>query len=86
MDLELSQASEFIIHPQDPTSLIPPFIILDGLGENVAKSIVEARQSKPFISKEDLQKRTLINNTQINRFVELGLLENLDDKNQMSFF
>ncbi len=86
LDLELSQASEFTIHPNDPTSLIPPFIILDGLGENVAKSIVEERQIKSFISKEDLQKRTLINNTQINRFVELGLLENLDDKNQMSFF
>jgi len=86
LDLNLSHASDFIIHPEDPTALIPPFIILDGLGSNVAKSIVEQRQIKPFISKEDLQKRTQINTTQINRFEELGLLESLDDKNQMSFF
>jgi DNA polymerase-3 subunit alpha (Gram-positive type) len=86
LDLNLSHASDFILHPEDPMSLIPPFIILDGLGSNVAKSIVEQRQIKPFISKEDLQKRSQINNTQINRFEELGLLESLDDKNQMSFF
>ena len=86
LDLLLSHATEFILHPDDPTALIPPFVILDGLGENVAKSIIEARQIKAFISKEDLQKRTLINNTQINRFEDLGLLDGLDDKNQMSLF
>ncbi len=86
LDLNLSCANEFILHPSDPSLLVPPFIILDGLGGNVAKSIVEQRLIKPFISKEDLQKRTLINNTQIKRFEELGLLESLDDKNQMSFF
>jgi len=86
LDLMLSHATEFTLHPTDPTAIIPPFIVLDGLGENVAKSIVEQREIKPFISKEDLQKRTLINNTQLNRFEELGLTESLDDKNQMSLF
>lgn len=86
LDLNMSLATEFTIHPTQPDSLIPPFIILDGLGENVARSIVEARQERAFFSKEDLQKRTLLNTTQLNRFDELGLLGNLDDNNQMSLF
>ena len=86
LDLNLSQATEFILHPSQPDALIPPFVILDGLGENVAKSIVEARKERAFFSKEDVQKRTLVNNTQLNRMDELGLLAALDDNNQMSLF
>lgn len=86
LDLNLSQATEFILHPTQKDAILPPFIILDGLGENVAKSIVEARSQRAFFSKEDVQKRTLINTTQLNRFDDLGLLSALDDNNQMSLF
>ncbi|MGT2357243.1 hypothetical protein ACVPOS_10535 [Staphylococcus aureus] len=40
ISLEKSQAFEFII---EGDTLIPPFISVPGLGENVAKRIVEAR-------------------------------------------
>jgi DNA polymerase III subunit alpha, Gram-positive type len=86
LDLNLSQATEFILHPSLPDAILPPFIILDGLGENVAKSIVEARSTRAFFSKEDVQKRSLINSTQLSKFEELGLLSALDDNNQMSLF
>lgn len=86
LDLSLSLATEYRIHPQNDKALIPPFTILDGLGENVAKSIVEARDQRHFISKEDLQQRTLINTTQIKNFEKFGLLETLDDANQMALF
>lgn len=86
LDLMQSLASEYRIHPDHPNLLIPPFTILDGLGENVANSIVEARIAGPFLSKEDLQSRTLINNTQLKKFEQLGLLGHLDDQNQMSLF
>ena len=38
-------------------TLIPPFISVPGLGENVAQRIVEAREEGPFLSKEDLNKK-----------------------------
>ncbi|PKK88172.1 MAG: PolC-type DNA polymerase III, partial [Tenericutes bacterium HGW-Tenericutes-7] len=67
IDLKLSQADEFLIHPNDSRILIPPFKVLDGLGENAARSIVEAREKCFFLSKEDLQSRTQINGTQIRK-------------------
>ena len=54
ISLEKSQAFDFII---EGDTLIPPFISVPGLGENVAKRIVEAREDGPFLSKEDLNKK-----------------------------
>ena len=59
---------------------------MDGLGEYVAKSIVQAREKKPFISKEDLVSRTLVNTSVVKKFDAFGLLEHLDEENQMSLF
>ena len=86
LKLNASLANEFAIDPKDPKALIPPFTIVDGLGENVAKSIVEARELRPFISKEDVMARTQVNNTTIKKFELYGLLDHLDDQNQMSLF
>ncbi|MDU7159747.1 MAG: PolC-type DNA polymerase III, partial [Staphylococcus epidermidis] len=54
ISLEKSQAFDFII---EGDTLIPPFISVPGLGENVAQRIVEAREEGPFLSKEDLNKK-----------------------------
>ena len=86
LQLSASLANEFTLDPKDPKALIPPFTIVDGLGENVAKSIVEAREVRPFISKEDVMARTQVNNTTIKKFELYGLLDHLDDQNQMSLF
>jgi DNA polymerase-3 subunit alpha (Gram-positive type) len=86
LKLNASLANEFSIDPKDSKALIPPFTIVDGLGENVAKSIVEARELRPFISKEDVMARTQVNNTTIKKFELYGLLDHLDDQNQMSLF
>lgn len=48
LDLYKSDAIEFQIKGD---TLIPPFIALEGLGENVAKQIVKARQEGEFLSK-----------------------------------
>ena len=66
--------------------IIPPFKVLDGLGDNVAESIVQARQDRPFLSKEDLAERTQLSTTLIKKLSDLGVLNDLDDSNQMSLF
>ena len=60
LDLYRSDATEFII---DGDTLIPPFVAMDGLGENVAKQIVRARKEGEFLSKTELRKtwRRLLN-------------------------
>ena len=86
IDIEKSLATEFLVNPENNHEIIPPFKVLDGLGDNVAVSIVEARNERPFISKEDLINRTQLSNTLIKKMDEMGILKNLDDTNQISLF
>ncbi|UXR77511.1 PolC-type DNA polymerase III [Staphylococcus sp. IVB6227] len=83
VNLEKSQAFEFII---EGDTLIPPFIAVPGLGENVAKRIVEAREEGPFLSKEDLNKKAGVSAKIIEYLDELGSLPNMPDKAQLSIF
>ena len=83
ISLEKSQAFDFII--EDDT-LIPPFIAVPGLGENVAKRIIEAREDGPFLSKEDLNKKAGLSQKIIEYLDDLGSLPDLPDKAQLSIF
>lgn len=83
VDLQKSEATEFIV---EGDTLIFPFQAVEGLGENVAKMIIEERKGKAFLSKEDLQKRTGVSKTVLAKLEVLGALEGLDDQNQMSLF
>ena len=86
ISLRKSEAVNFIVDPDDPKGVIPSFSSIDGLGENVGESIVEARKERYFFSKEDLQKRTLVNNTQLAFMNRLGILEDMSDEDQVSLF
>ena len=86
IDLYKSAASQFIVDDEHRNRILPPFSVLDGLGENVAKSIIEARTKAPFISKEDLLTRTLLNTTQLRKLEVMGVLKGLQDENQMCLF
>lgn len=83
ISLDKSQAKTFIMNPETNT-LIPPFITLEGLGENQAESIIVARQEKPFVSKNDLVNRTSLNQTLLKQFDKLGLLKELDEDDQLT--
>ncbi|MEG0448247.1 MAG: PolC-type DNA polymerase III [Lysinibacillus sp.] len=83
VDLYRSQASEFII---EDNTLIPPFDAIPGLGTNVAKAIVAARENGEFLSKEDLQQRGRVSKTLIEYMDQLGCLEGMPDANQLSLF
>ena len=83
VDVEKSDAFEFKITED---GLIPPFIAVPGLGANVAKRIAQTREEEPFISKEDLNKRGGVAQKVIEYLTELGTLEHLPDKAQLSIF
>jgi DNA polymerase-3 subunit alpha (Gram-positive type) len=86
VDLYKSKAQEFTVDPEDPKTLIPPFVVIDGLGINVARSIESAAAEKRFLSKEDIEKRTQLSGTLIKKLESMGALEDLQDRNQMSLF
>ncbi|EHI70891.1 PolC-type DNA polymerase III [Streptococcus ictaluri] len=83
LDLYKSDATEFQI---EGDTLIPPFIALEGLGENVAKQIVRARQEGEFLSKMELRKRGGSSSTLVEKMDDMGILGNLPEDNQLSLF
>jgi len=83
VDLYRSDADKFIIVDG---KLLPPLKGLQGVGQNAAKSIVEARQEREFISLEDLRKRTKITKTVIETLVSHGCIKDLPETNQLSLF
>ena len=85
IDLNKSDSHKFIIE-EDKKTLIPPFRAIDGLGDTVAKSIVEEREKKSFLSIEDLQKRCKVSTTLIEKMRLMGVLKDLPESSQLSLF
>ena len=85
IDLYKSDATKFLCDHENGL-LIPPFIVIDGLGEAAASSVVEARKEGEFKSKEDLLRRTKLNGTNVEDLDRLGVLKGLGESDQMSLF
>ena len=83
VDIEKSDATQFII---EDNSLLIPFNAIAGLGDNVAKAIITAREESPFLSKEDLKSRGKVSSNLIEIMDHLGILKGLPDENQLSLF
>lgn len=86
LDINLSLATEFRVLPEDPHTIIPPFTVVDGLGASVARSVVEARKKGSFLSKQDIMNRTQLSATLLKKLSILGVLDGLQEENQMSLF
>ncbi|MBQ4252489.1 MAG: PolC-type DNA polymerase III [Erysipelotrichaceae bacterium] len=86
ISLTKSDAVYFTVDPDDDHGLIPSFVSIDGLGENVARSIVKAREEQFFTSRQDLQKRTQVNNTQLAFMERIGVLDVLSEEDQLTLF
>lgn len=63
-----------------------PFSSLSGLGESAAQNIIEARVEEDFFSIEDLQIRAKLSGAVIEILRKNGVLDGLNDTDQMSFF
>ena len=66
--------------------LIPPFCALQGLGQSVACSIVEAREQAPFTSIEDLSNRGKVGKSLIETLQNHGVLDGLPESDQLQLF
>jgi DNA polymerase-3 subunit alpha (Gram-positive type) len=80
-----SNSKKWKINYENKT-LIPPFNVIDGLGEIVAKTIVKERNEKPFISVEDFKKRGGVNKASIQELTDIGSLKGMSERNQLSLF
>ncbi len=85
ISLDKSDAHNFIIDKEN-NALIPPLIVVDGVGGAAAEQFVNARKEKAFTSKEDLTKRGGLSVTNIKQLEELGVLRNLKESDQLSLF
>lgn len=84
VDLYKSLPAKFSL--DNDGTIIPSFNVIDGLGDVAAQSIVNARQEKSFMSKEDLLSRTKITKTILDLMDDIGIISNLDDDDQLSLF
>ena len=78
IDINISDATNLVIS-EDKKSLYLPFVAVDSLGETVAKSIVEARNNRPFSSKKDFELRTSVNKKQYANLIKLEAFGDLID-------
>ena len=84
VDLYKSEATVWVV--KNDTEIYPPFSSIEGLGDTVAKTIVEEREKREFISIEDLQKRGKVSTTLLERMKSMGILEGMPESSQLSLF
>jgi len=70
----------------DGITLIPPFRVIDGLGDTVAQSIQAEAKENRFISIEDFQKRCRVSNTLVDKMRAMNLFGDLPESSQLSLF
>ena len=84
VDLYESEATTFKV--KNETEIYPPFNSIDGLGDTVAKNIVEEREKRKFLSIEEVQNRAKISQTLMDKLKEMGMFEGMDESSQLSLF
>ena len=84
LDLYKSQATEFLI---EGDTLIPPFIALEGLGENVAKQVVhdDVKKVNSF-PRQNCVNEEAYHQPLVEKLDEMGILGNMPEDNQLKSF
>ena len=85
INLEKSLAKDFLVNPDNHKEIIPPFIVVDGLGEAVANKIVQERE-KPFTSIQDMMDRTSLPKPIFKKLDDMGVFKGMDESNQTTLF
>ena len=82
-DIYKSKASKFTI---EDGKIRMPIRAVPGIGENCANKIEQESQKSKYLSIEDFSKRTGAGNSVITILQKNGMLEDLDETNQISLF
>lgn len=85
IDIYRSEATRFTVD-HEKQALIPPFTVIDGLGEQAALTVIEERKKGEFISVENLVSRTKLNSQNIENMRRLGVFKGMPEKNQLDIF
>ena len=83
LDLKKSHAVKYLV---EDGKMRPPFGALNGVGDTAAWSIYETAQKGDFLSKEDFRIESGISKTILEQLDAVGVLSDLPDSNQLSFF
>ena len=83
VSLELSDAEKFKVVDN---KVLLPFAAVAGVGENAAKALYKEVQNGPFLSIDELRKRTRLNKTAIEALENSGVLKGIPKSDQLSFF
>lgn len=78
-----SHATKFTVYEGD---VLLPFVVLEGVGEQAAKSLAAAYDQKPFHTVEDAVTRSKINKTAVLSLKSYGVFKGLPESDQISFF
>lgn len=83
VDIYRSHPQRFLITPE---GLLPPLASLQGLGENAANYLAEARTEGEFRSIEDLKTRARLSSAVIDVLQKHGCLQGMSETDQLSLF
>ena len=83
IDLMVSDAKRFQIKPG---GILMPFNALPGMGASAAQNIVEARDERPFLSRDDIRARARTPKPVMELMAAMGTLDELPESSQMSLF
>ncbi len=83
VDLYRSHSDRFLLEEE---GILPPLKCLEGLGESVARKIVEERNISKFMSIEDLVNRCKVSKPVLEVLTNHGCLKDLPLSNQLSLF
>lgn len=89
-DIHLKKADLYKSHPTkflvEDKEVLAPLAAVDDVSEAMAIDIAKERQKGEFISVEDLNKRTCVNKNALASLKMLGIIEGIQEENQMSLF
>jgi DNA polymerase-3 subunit alpha (Gram-positive type) len=83
VDLYYSDARKYLVQNG---KIRLPFASIGGVGEAAAASLALARREGPYISMDDVQARSKVSKTVIEKLQEAGAMGNLPQSSQMTFF